>query len=272
MNMKWDLAVCGCGTVGYWMVSELAKCDTCTLPERLFLFDSARIRKDNSITCPEYVGHAGQLKCRRLAELVNTWLSGRIDVVPFYTRVEQIQWNSVIRIGQVAHTIVLVGLDSWPSRMAVAEDLRHLVAKTSMDILAIQVGLDRGQASIAVYGCQFNDPCPACGLLCLPGGEPCVAWTVDNKLLRGNLHSEAKAAAGIVHSILTDLCRPDGKQSWLNTKINLVMSSLSGKGYLQFARPCSMATDCLGPHTAKTPIRWDMALGTITCGKESLWQ
>jgi len=201
-----------------------------------------------------------------LAELVQQWLPTKIDIRAMHGCVEQIQWEYILKPEEVAQghkLIVVAGLDRWTSRMVLAEDLRHYKSRTSTDSLLIQVGIDRGRASVAVFGCSFSDPCPACGLHSLPDPEPCVVVTAEKKLLRGNLHSEARAAAVLVRQIINDHIRIKCPAFWVNTKSNLTKSSSDKQEkqeYDRFTRSCHSFLGCFGPHKPKTPIRWDAIL------------
>jgi hypothetical protein len=262
MNHGWTLVVCGCGTANYWIVYTLVRSGCSEGLARLILCDSALIRKKNEITCPAYK-HAGRPKSYMLTELVQQWLSTRVDIRAMHGCVEQIQWEYILKPEEVAQghkLIVVAGLDRWTSRMVLAEDLRHYKSRTLADPLLIQVGLDRRQASVAVFGCSFSDPCPACGLGSLPDPEPCVVVTAEEKLLRGNLHSEASAAAVLVRQIISDHIRVKCPSVWINTKSNLTKSSSDKQKYDRFTRSSQMVPGCYGPHKAATPIRWDLML------------
>ena len=258
------IVACGCGTVSYWTVQTLLRSGSIEGLTRLVLCDRARIREHNSITCPAYT-QVGRPKSDRLAELSCQWSTNQnVEIRAIHGYVEQIQWDDIVPAPENSRgskLVVLVALDNWESRLTVAEDLRHYSASTSTEVIMIQVGLDRGQASIAVLGCRFSDPCPACGLLSLPAPEPCVLLNVENELLRGDLHLESKAAAGLVEQIIIDSLGSSKLRSLINTKTNL--TKISSGDYERFTRSCQMVRDCLGPHTPATPIRWDKVMAPI---------
>lgn len=264
MSQGWRLLVCGCGTASYWVIDILGHRGLLSGLAHVALCDRAEIREQNAVTCPLYT-EVGRPKCDRLAELIRPWLPGETAVETIHGNVEQIPWESHFPAADGAceqETIVLVGLDRWASRLAVAEDLRRHCGcgRTAM----IQVGLDRGQAGVAVFGCRFADPCPACGLGTLPESEPCVVLGANNQLLRGNLHSEAAAAADVVRQVVADILagRAGG---WVNTKTNLVAAQPPGGGrYRRFTRRRRRVAGCLGPHSPATPIRWDGLLEPVT--------
>lgn len=264
MSQGWRLLACGCGTASYWVIDMLGRRGLLGGVAHVALCDRAEIREQNAVTCPQYT-EVGRLKCDRLAELTRPWLPAETAVETIYGNVEQIPWQSHLPATdepREQETIVLVGLDCWDSRLAVAEDLRRYCGRGRTTM--IQVGLDRGQAGVAVFGCRFADPCPACGLGTLPESEPCVVLGANHELLRGNLHSEAAAAADVVRQVVADILA--GRWGdWVNTKTNLVAAQPSGGGrYRRFTRRRRRVAGCLGPHSPATPIRWDGLLEPVT--------
>ena len=262
MSSKCTIAVCGCGTAGYWITRSLVHPPVTAGRMRMVFCDRAVIRNCNAVTCPEFTT-VGQPKCDRLAELARRWSRAGIDTVAVHGCVEQLEWDRLLgRKATPGHkAFAIVGLDNWTSRLAVAEDIRKCSAASSgASIAMVQIGLDRGQASIAVFGSDLDSPCPACGLPALPDPEPCVVLTPDRALLRGNLHSEAQAAAGLVRRIIDDLMTPNHGDRWVNTKTNLV---LDGQRLDTFTRPCRMAQGCLGPHQPVASMRWNTLLDPV---------
>ena len=265
MNDSWTLVACGCGTVNYWNLRALAGVNRVEQPSRVILCDSAQVRRQNAITCPGYAEVDGP-KCHGMAQLARERLPPEVDIQPVYGHVEQLEWDRILGDADVSgrrKTIVIVGLDRWTSRLAVVEDLRHHAASVPASVMLIQVGLDRAQASVAVFGCRYTDPCPVCGIDSLPGPEPCVVLTAENGLLRGNLRNEAKGAAGLVRQIIVDHVGPNGACGWLNTKTNLILSSPGEQRQKTFTRSCRMRADCFGPHSPAAPIRWDRRLEAV---------
>jgi hypothetical protein len=200
----------------------------------------------------------------RLATLASQWSRAETVVESLQACVEQFPWNRLISDDD-AMTFAVVGLDNWPSRLAVAEDLRNLCAGGSPTTLPmIQIGLDRGQASIGTFGSEVSDPCPACGLAFLPDSEPCVVLNADQELVRGNLRAEVQAAAQWVRRIITDCLEPDQPGRLLNTRTNLVLTDESREHVDVLTRPCRKAPACLGPHEGTTSIRWNELLDPMT--------
>ena len=256
----WTLVICGCGTVGYWTAMSFLKCRDALSCARIVLCDKAVIRENNMVTCPRYGGHIGRPKAERLTELCED-RAPTAHVMSSHTTVEQLRWNDVLvdspmRCDQ--RVIVIVGLDSWESRLSVAEGLRRANGLPRNSLLMAQVGVDHGQASIAILGARLADPCPACGLLTLPTPQPCVVWGSDHTLIRGNLREEAQSAAGFVHRAVNDaLGSSEGFAAWLNTKTNLFAPRADSRHYKRFTRKCRMQEGCFGPHSGASALRWD---------------
>lgn len=159
--------------------------------------------------------------------------------------------------------IALIGLDDWDSRLCAIEDLRRVASEAPAGArlagaLAIQVGLERGQAQVSVFGPLWDDPCPACGLSVLPRKEPCVALDGEGRLLRGDLQREARAAALLVREIVAD-CLTAGTISpqWVNTKTNL-WAAEGAEDFQRLTHRGRRCPSCLGPHSPNTPLRWDV--------------
>jgi hypothetical protein len=212
--------------------------------------------------CPQYRDHIGKHKCNCLARLAVEWFSpSRPRFSTMDCRVEALRWGRILDptpLGEGRYVVVLAGLDNWGSRVLAMEDVRrHFSSQEASGhkTAFIQIGLDRGQASIAVFGIGYDDPCPACGKQSLPEPEPCVYLGENGRLLRGNLRQEAQAAARQFCKIVEDLAEPSGQSTWLNRKANLTVDLSSGRGEL-ITRPTEHQPDCLGPHSNVGPIRW----------------
>jgi hypothetical protein len=266
----WQLVVLGCGTVGYAVVRELGAGAAMEGLGRLILCDAAAIRPHNALTCPEYEGHVGEAKCDRLAELARDWLPG-VAVETIHGRVQQIVWEDTLdeaHDGLIGRTFVVAGLDCWTSRMIVAEDLRHHVARTGADVVHLQVGLDRDACQVCVYGTGWGDPCPACGIGALPATEPCIAYAGEG-LLRGDLRLEAGTAGRLVRRIIRDeLGSPAARGYWINTKTNLRADPPGGKRYVPLTRAARARPGCRGPHGPETPMRADRVLEPLSLYEE----
>jgi len=258
----WALVTVGAGTVGYWVTLALARSRTRRTLAAVVICDRAAIRARNAITCPAYAGRVGQAKADRLAELVRDEVAPPTRVGPLVDEAENIDWPGILggpRAGAGHRTVVLVGLDRWQSRLIVAEDLRRAAGDSGSQAVLVQAGLDRGQASVGVFGCELADPCPACGLPALPQPEPCVVLGADGRLVRGDLHPEAAAVGRFVRQVVEDLLAdPASGRDWISTKSNLVAPPRPGGEYRRFTRTCRVVPGCLGPHAA-APIAWDAA-------------
>jgi len=268
VRTPWTLVACGCGTANYWAVGDLARRGPSSAPVRAAFCDRAEIREHNAVTCPLYT-KPGRRKCERLAELAGRWSRGKWAVEAIHGSVERLPWDDILSPPDAApghRTIVLVGLDRWPSRLAVAEGLRCASARTGAEAAMVQIGLDRGQAAVGVFGCRLSDPCPACGLATLPEPEPCVVLAAGGKLLRGNLHSEARAAGRLTRRIVCGLLGRSRALSWINTKSHLIAARPGGRRYRRLTRPCRAMAGCMGPHAPAATIRWDDVLEPLTAG------
>jgi hypothetical protein len=264
------LVLLGAGTVNYHLLAQMARSPVARLVRHIIICDQATIRAENSITCPLYFGHEHEPKCNRLAALaMERFAEARPRISAIHRRVEELPWDQMLaRPGTCCERVVLVltGLDDWQSRLAAMEDLRHDAmahADSHDSFVFIQVGLDQHQASIAVLGVSYGDPCPACGKQVLPGPQPCVARLQNHRLLRGNLRCEARAAGRCVRRIVDDLVLSRQWAAWLNTKTNLVADP-GGRTFRQFTRPCQHQAECFGPHSAAGPLRWEQILSRET--------
>ena len=280
--------VLGAGTVGFWLTRTIFS-SAAAFPKRgeaalavrinhLLICDRARIGATSGVTCPDYAGEEvrGAWKCERLGELVGEWC-GRSGpaVETFAGAVEDLGWDRLAPAspgpdGGVhapgGMLLVFVGLDRWSSWLAAVEDSRRFAARFER-VLLVQIGLDRGQASLAVLGSEWEDPCPACGLAYLPDPESCVAYTTDRRLLRGNLHAEACAAAEVAVEIAGAFL--DGDEELRNRKMYLFQRPAvysggeperSRLGFQRFQIPARRFAECCGPHSPHTPLRWEGVL------------
>ncbi len=261
----YHLAIFGCGTVGVACTRELAQAPTAACIGALTAVDRADIREVNAITCPEYAGHPGRPKSLRLAELAAGWLGRKVPTRWLKASVEALPWPQVIAsTGAEGHRgvgpmIAVAGLDDWEARVTLIEELRRAAPLAGRPIVAIQCGLDRGQAQVAVFGMAWSDPCPACGLNVLPETEPCTSLDPQGLLARGDLQREARAAAAIVSEIVAALLDgPGASQAWLNTKTNLVAAQDGGGDFRRLTHFARHQPGCLGPHSANGPLRWDL--------------
>jgi hypothetical protein len=268
------LILLGAGTVGYHCLNVLSGAVIARLVKRIVICDCATIHPKNAITCRGYRGHLKEPKCNCLAALAIEWFpTSRPRISPMHCRVEALRWDQVlapIRTCDEQFTIVLAGLDNWDSRLVAMEDLRRYVWSRegrSRGTAFVQIGLDRGQASIAVFGTGYEDPCPACGKQVLPGSEPCVLFTGAGRLLRGSLRREARAAAGQFCQIVEHLAQPTHCATWLNRKANLVIGGPEGTKAL-FTRRVDWQSGCFGPHSAAGPIRWGSASCHTVVGEQ----
>ena len=156
---------------------------------------------------------------------------------------------------------MLVGLDDWSARVAVAEDLRAAASACRW----IQTGLARDEAQVFVYGAGAESPCPCCR----PGTRsrpPSRAWPGRGTASSSGETSGAKAqAAGrFAARVLGDLAGFDGAggRRWMDTKTNLSAKGAGGE-FERFTRKCRARPGCLGPHGGAGPIRWDRELGPV---------
>ena len=267
------LILCGCGTVGYWIIRKLPASRFAQMFGAAEVCDRATIQAHNAITCPEYEGHAGRAKAERLAELARARLGEAADIRSQACHVEQVNWGEMMSrvTGEWAgEAIVVMGLDRWNSRLVVAEDLRAHRQATGMAISLIQIGLDKGHAQVAAFGCDPDDPCPACSMAVLPGTEPCVVFGRDHSLRRGNLQEEAGEAADLAWEIIRDFTLNGNPRNsrWMNTKTYLSRA----EGQPRYRRHTPLARRnaiCPGPHSGRAPLRWDDTLEMLETWKET---
>ena len=261
------LVLCGCGTVGYWAAATLLRSPLAASIALVVAVDRSVIRENNSITCPLYRGHAGRHKAARLAEMIRRWRPS-IPVECMAVPVEEVVWPRVAdleRRAGAARSVVVVGLDRWQSRLTVASDLRAEATGTAEGPVVAQVGLDRGQASLGVFGSRLDDPCPACGLSVLPETEPCTAVDPAGRLRRGNLHKEARGAARWLIDVVA-ACREEPRPiRWTNTKTSLTEDAGADGGFRASTRRCRAVSGCWGPHGPAAPARLDRVLPRLDC-------
>jgi molybdopterin/thiamine biosynthesis adenylyltransferase len=245
-----DLIFAGGGTVGCGVLEEVAASPAAEAVASVTAADRAPIRPENAVTCPHYAGHVGRAKAERLAELAREWLPGR-PARSVVSAVEDLDWSRLLGASPDARDVVVVGLDDWNARLAVAEDLRA----SDREVLVAQVGLERGSAQVFVTGNDPRDPCPACGLLVLPGSEPCVAYGAEGDLVRGDLRREVAAAGEVVAEVIADLARNGESGSRRSGKTYLFLDG--NGGVRRRTRRAAMRDGCPGPHAGAPPVRWD---------------
>jgi len=266
----WALVALGCGTANYEVVRQLPGSPAAAGLVRVTLCDKGTVEPNNAVTCPDYADHVGRFKCDCLANLVRPRLPGPA-IQAIAGLVEQIEWPQILHApasGGRPWTFVIVGLDEWPSRLVVADDLRRF--STRGRIVLVQIGLDKDQAQVCVYGSRWTDPCPACGLGALPMSEPCVVYQ-GGELRRGTLRREATAAGQWVHRILAEqlgLVRPT--RNWINTKTNLAATRPGSDDFDPLTRTCRRQPGCLGPHAPGADARIHRMLEPVALGKERL--
>lgn len=259
-----DLVVLGAGTAGYWFTSTIASSPLAGRIAGLAICDRGVIGRASGITCPDYSGdeRLGRPKCDRLAELAPHWFSPHtLRIETYHGAVEDLQWRRLFTPRERASgdrgrslLVGVIALDRWSSRLAAVEDARSMAEASGDDVLLLQIGLDRGQASLAAFGSTWTDPCPACGLAFLPETESCVAYTTDHELVRGNLHAEAQAAARLAVEIIEDGLR--GGRSWVNTK-TFMFERPDEIDYRRLACAARRFPECCGPHASATALRWE---------------
>jgi len=267
----WDLIMLGSGTAGYWAANLLLRRPAGSGPRRLVLVDRSPVKPNSLITCPEYRGHVGEPKCAVLARLASSWaatttLQPVIESV--FADVRALDWPGILSASACAPLVLaVVALDDWAARLGAIEDARRAALGGRARLLFVQVGLDRDQAQLAVYGQSLDDPCPACGMSCLPQTEPCVVLTSRGTLLRGDLHAEACAAARLLRRIVrVELIRPG---TWLNVKANL-HAAADNAGRQRWSiriHRAARAAGCFGAHDAAPPVAWP---AMVACGNGDL--
>jgi hypothetical protein len=250
------LIVMGCGTVGYSILSAFLLAPLAQKLSRVTLIDQGHVRPHNAITCPGYTDFNGLSKPAALLGVCADRLPPNLDVDLYCRSVEDLDWTTLLNRCSSAGrddgpVLVVMGLDDWQSRLCVIEALRGAQTRVTARITAVQVGLDRGEAQVSIFGNRWEDPCPACGLSVLPSSEPCVVNAGDG-LVRGDLKAEARVATGEVMR-LAALVLADEEDLWVNTKINLV-SANAAMQFVRYRRARHSMNRCVGPHASETPL------------------
>jgi hypothetical protein len=157
----------------------------------------------------------------------------------------------------------LICLDDWGARLAAIEGLRQWTSeRPAARCSTIQVGVNRdpdqrfGAASVACFGSRWNDPCPACGMTCLPEPEPCVVFDDLGRPVRGNLWREAHAAGRLAARMVCDWL--SGATNWTNTKSLVHAANPGARRTDLLTYRVSRYAGCLGPH--RPSVRWDSML------------
>ena len=264
---SYKVEVYGCGTVGYWTTLILAHNLAAASMDSLTLIDRDHISEANAITCPQYSGHVGWAKTARLGEIARPLLGSKTRVRAFCKDVQCLDWSEIVGNARQGMRVAIIGLDDWQARLTVIEGLRVVASEGGGDALVIQVGLDKDQAGVCVFGCEWNDPCPACGLPTLPANEPCVVQDPERRLLRGNLQREAQAAAALVCQIIAEHCNAAGSSPWTNTKTNLIAVRPGVTEFRHFRRARMRMSSCLGPHSAQGPINLSGIVQEVSHGR-----
>lgn len=263
-----ELHVVGCGTANYHAVQQLCRSDRAPDVTRMTFTDYQRVGPENALTCPDYAGHEGQSKAAVLAVKAVEWMDGRlpqIEVYPF--REEDLDWARILPErpdGGLA--FVLAGLDDWTARLHVCDDVRlRRDACPASRAVIIQIGLDKGLASLAVFNNTWDSPCPACGLARLPNPEPCIALAANGDLLRGDLRTEAAEAGKVALDVIADLASRAPARGWLNTKTQVAVGGRAGApSVLRQTRPCVAQAGCWGSHYSRGPTRWASSLEPLS--------
>jgi len=230
----------------------------------LLICDKARIRKTNTITCPLYADHVGEYKSECLTHLARQGLGKHtaIKAHSLVSWIEKLDWYDLLdsRTDEGGHIVVLVGLDNWSGRLSVTQDIRAYAAARpnwAERITQIQIGIDRCQASVSVFGSSFAQVCPACGKAQpLPTPEPCACFNERRELVRGTLLPEASSAAQAACYLIGAILSGQ-RAAWINTKTNLVGHESDPCLSPKLTRVCQSTPGCLGAHTPVSPLRWD---------------
>ena len=275
MRNRYDCLIFGAGTVGYWVVKELSGSFFRDRIERLVIVDRSRVKTKSAITCPEYGRNSahGRFKSSALAELARDWFERPdLEIEGVNGCIEEFPWDRFVRKRNRSfrepetdlggpETFLFVGLDDWSSRVVACGDVRRAASRLAEDsdphrplIPALQIGLDRNEASVFIFGSDCTDPCPACGLPFLPETEPCVVFDERGRLLRGNLRREARAAARTAVEGAQRLAV--GDRSLLNTKTSLFLDPESER-FRIVRRLCVRRERCWGPHDEAAPVSWE---------------
>ncbi len=258
---RWCLIQAGCGTVGYHCGTRLAGSSLATSLEGVITIDRARISNNNAVSCPEYAGHVDEPKSRCLAGILGA--RAGVRVAAHVEDIEDADWPALVSPGGAVEseseclTVVIIGLDDWSARLSVIERLRQLAGAAATRLLPIQVGLDRGRAVVWVFDAyDWAAPCPACGMDRLPEPEPCILFDREHHLVRGDLRSEAAAAADLVCQIVGETLGGRTEPGWVGTKTELHAEAAGGPYRRTTRRRRTMAPHCLGPHDPRGPVSW----------------
>ncbi len=267
MGKRWSIHARGCGTVGCALARRIRSLLKRDLPHEVTCADNAKIRQHNLITCPDWIDYLGWWKSDAMAAFLqeNPSLQGKVESYPI--AVEDEPWRDRLGADELRRGdefFVLIGLDDWSSRLVVTQDVRQRASEAgdgaAEQVLLIQIGLDRGKAHVFAFGADWDSPCPACWLPSgLPMREPCVVFSSEGGLLRGNLQREAQAAADLALQIIGDH-RLGNTERWRNTKTHL---TLSGSRVRTRTRKVARMPNCQGPHAKETPISWKGVLPSL---------
>ena len=257
--MTWTLLVAGCGTAGLAVLSAVAsRAGLRSTLRGIACVDNGRVETRNMTTCPELEGYVGRAKSVAAANLADRLLPESARVITSMRDVEDVDWEELLRSishGEtVDHVVALLALDDWSSRLCLVEDLRRMAPRMTACLTIIQVGLERNLAQVSVFGPNWTDRCPACGLASLPASEPCSVLDEKRQPARGALQRERRAAASHVCRVLEDLQTAGREHPWRNTKTNLEALAPAGRGFRSFTRRKFQVAGCLGPHSPDTPL------------------
>ncbi len=257
------LEVVGCGIVNHYVIEALFTNPYVASHVRAIdTFDAKQV-SSIPILPPWFRGHEGEPKATCLRKRALALLNRPAAGAAYHRYVENIDWKSLWTCdpeSEVNFIFVLMGLDSWPSRVSAMSDIRRAAGEVSAEVLIILAAVEQGQAQVSVFGnSREDDPCVVCGLLALPASEPCIVLREGGGLLRGDLHSEAAAAAMQVRTVISNCLSAGNSEQWRNTKINLLSQSDSGQ-YTTIVRKRTKAQNCWGPHAADAPFSPEMLL------------
>jgi hypothetical protein len=249
----WNLVFAGAGTVGHACANALCRSPLAAGLNTATALDHDCVEPRNLVSCPGYEPFVGWHKARALMRLMGHNLPPgarpRLRAVP--RRVEDVDWSELLPAD--CPSAVVMGLDSWSARLRTLEGIRS-ANDDGRPAITVSGGIDRARAAVTVYGSGWDDACPACGLASLPDSEPCILLSRQGTLVRGDLRQEAAAVAERIIAILADMLA--GRGDWIDAKVNL---DINDSGVTESrVRRCRSA-DCLGPHSANGPLRWDAA-------------
>jgi hypothetical protein len=264
---RWSLFLQGAGTVGYRIAYEVATSSLADFLERVVICDKADIRPCNAITCPEYEQRKGP-KSLILAGLMSRWMGRRkVPITPFNDDVGRLPWRELIYEGQVprgtepGQIIVAQGLDDWASRLIATQELREAMHDdpNADNVAIIQVGVDKNLASLAMYDCDFSQPCACCQVPgALPQKQACTALNAKGQPARGDLHAEAGAAARfVVKNMIASRLEPSERKRWMLQMIQLFRSHSTDAEFEMLELECELDPDCVGPHELVAPVFWE---------------